>query len=84
MLVEQLAELQRMPCKLSAALSVTQEDRPEHGKCDGEQKMGTEKTYIFTFIFSDAEQVLQKPAHSPKQKKVNNHKNPKQNKTTII
>lgn len=47
---------------LTTALSVTQEDRQEHGKCDGEQKMGTEKTHVFTFIFSDAEQVLQKPA----------------------
>lgn len=51
-----------MPCKLSTALSVTQEDRPEHRKYEGEQKMGTEKIYVFTFIFLDVEQVLQKPA----------------------
>lgn len=43
-------------------LSMTQEDRQEHGKCDGEQKTGTEKWHVFTFIFSDVEQVLQKPA----------------------
>lgn len=60
--VEQSTELQRMPCKLSTALSVIQEDRPEHGKCDGKWQMGTEKTHIFTFIFSDVEQVLQKAA----------------------
>lgn len=51
-----------MPCKLSTALAVTQEDRPEHGKCDAEQKMGTKKRDVFMFIFSDVEQVLQKPA----------------------